>query len=99
METNLSGHHVDITPALRNYVDTKLERLERHVDNATDVHVILSVEKLRHKAEARLHVTGNQLFADAVDGNMYAAIDLLMDKLDRQVKRIKEKRTDHHPRA
>lgn len=97
MEINLSGHHVDITPALRSYVDNKLERLERHFDHATDVHVILSVEKLRHKAEARMHVTGNQLFADATDGNMYAAIDSLMDKLDRQVKRFKEKQTDHHP--
>jgi len=99
MEVNLSGHHVEVTPALRSYVDTKLERLERHFDHATDIHVILSVEKLRHKAEARLHVTGNQLFADAVEQNMYAAIDLLMDKLDRQVKRVKEKRTNHHPHA
>lgn len=99
MEINLSGHHVDITPALRSYVDTKLERLERHFDHATDIHVILSVEKLRHKAEARMHVTGSQLFADATEENMYAAIDILMDKLDRQVKRFKEKQSDHHPHA
>lgn len=98
MQVNLTGHHVDITPSLRDYVDSKLERLERHFDHVYDVHVILTVEKLRHKAEATVHVNGNDLFADAVEDDMYAAIDGLIDKLDRQVKKHKEKIQDHHPR-
>ncbi|HET7586636.1 MAG TPA: ribosome-associated translation inhibitor RaiA [Gammaproteobacteria bacterium] len=97
MEMNLTGRHVDISPSLRGYVDDKLGRIERHFDDATDIHVILSVEKLRHKAEARLNVPGSELFADAVEEDMYAAIDQLVDKLDRQVRTVKEKRTNHHP--
>ncbi len=95
MQLNLTGHHVDITPALNDYVISKFERLERHFDHVTNVHVILSVEKLRHKAEATLHITGNQLFADAEEDDMYAAIDALIDKLDRQIKKHKEKMTEH----
>jgi putative sigma-54 modulation protein len=95
MQVNLTGHHVDITPALKDYVDTKLARLERHFDHVTDVHVILTVEKLRHKAEATVHVSGNDLFADAIEGDMYAAIDGLIDKLDRQILKHKEKLTSH----
>jgi putative sigma-54 modulation protein len=98
MQINLTGHHIDITPALRSYVKEKFQRLERHFDHVTDVHVILTVEKLRHKAEADLRVSGNHLYADAIDGDMYAAIDVLVDKLDRQVKKHKEKLTDHHAR-
>lgn len=96
MQINLTGHHVEITPALRNYVDSKMSRLERHFDNVTDIHVVLTVEKLQHKAEATMHVAGGKLFADAVEEDMYAAIDQLVDKLDRQVKKVKEKRKDHH---
>ncbi len=96
MQINLSGHHVEITTPLREYVTQKLERVIRHVDNVTSIQVILSIEKLRQKAEARLHVTGNDLYADATEEDMYAAIDQLVDKLDRQVKRYKEKLTDHH---
>lgn len=96
MQTTLTGHHVDITTSLRDYVNGKLERLERHFDQVSDIHVILSVEKLRHKAEATLHVNGNNLYADATEEDMYAAIDGLIDKLDRQVKKHKEKITDHH---
>lgn len=96
MQLNLTGHHVEITSALRDYVTGKLERLERHFDHVTNVHVVLSVEKLRQKAEATIHITGNNLFADAEDGDMYAAIDALTDKLDRQIKKHKEKVTDHH---
>jgi putative sigma-54 modulation protein len=96
MQLNLTGHHVDITPALRDYVTGKLERLERHFDHVTNVHVILSVEKLRQKAEATIHITGNNIFADAEEQDMYAAIDALIDKLDRQVRKHKEKVTDHH---
>ncbi len=98
MQIDLTGHHVDITPALRSYVNDKFERLERHFDNVTDVHVILSVEKVRHKAEATIQISGGSLFADNVEDDMYAAIDGLVDKLDRQVKKHKEKLTDHHRR-
>ena len=96
MQINLTGHHVELTPPLHDYVNSKMERLERHFDHVTDIHVILSVEKLRHKAEATLRVSGGTLFADAVQEDMYAAIDSLTDKLDRQVKKHKEKLTDHH---
>ena len=81
MQVNLTGHHVDITEPLRAYVDEKIARLERHFDHVTNVHVILSVEKLRHTAEATLRLNGGNLFADATDGDMYAAIDALTDKL------------------
>jgi putative sigma-54 modulation protein len=96
MQINLSGHHVDITTPLREYVNSKMERLERHFDHVTDIHVVLGVEKLRHKAEATMHISGGTIFADAVEENMYAAIDALVDKLDRQLKKHKEKITDHH---
>jgi putative sigma-54 modulation protein len=96
MQISLTGNHVDLTDPLREYVNTKMERLERHFDIVQDIHVILSVEKLRHKAEATLHIAGGNLFADSVQGDMYAAIDSLTDKLDRQVKKHKEKMTDHH---
>ena len=96
MQINLTGHHVDITQALRDYIHGKLARIERHFENVTSVHVILSVEKLRQRAEATIHVTGNDIFADAVDEDMYAAIDALIDKIDRQIKKHKEKLTDRH---
>ncbi|HSJ49367.1 MAG TPA: ribosome hibernation promoting factor [Gammaproteobacteria bacterium] len=96
MNINLTGHHVDITEPLREYVNSKFDRLERHFDHVTDVHVVLGVEKLRHKAEATMHISGGTLFADAIEEDMYAAIDGLVDKLDRQVKKHKEKVTDHH---
>jgi len=96
MQINLSGHHVDITTPLRDYVNGKMERLERHFDNVIDLHVVLGVEKLRHKAEATMHLSGGDIFADSVEENMYAAIDSLVDKLDRQLKKHKEKITDHH---
>lgn len=96
MQINITGHHVDITDPLRDYVTSKFDRLERHFDHVTDVHVILGVEKLRHKAEATMHVSGGKLFADSTEEDMYAAIDGLVDKLDRQLKKHKEKVTDHH---
>ena len=97
MQISITGHHVEITDALRNYVDTKFERLERHFDKVTNVHVILTVEKLRHKAEATMHLSGTDVFAEAEKEDMYAAIDGLVDKLDRQVKKHKEKLIDHRP--
>lgn len=96
MQLSLTGHHVEITPALRAYVEKKLERIARHFEQVIDVHCVLTVEKLRHQAEATLHVSGNTIHADAINGNMYAAIDLLTDKLDRAVMKHKEKRKDHH---
>ncbi len=98
MQLSLTGHHIEITPALRDYVDNKLERLERHFDQVTTAHCVLTVEKLRHKAEATINVSGGRIFADAVEEDMYAAIDGLIDKLDRQIKKHKEKLTDHHAR-
>ena len=95
MQVNLTGHHVDITEPLRAYVDEKIARLERHFDHVTNVHVILSVEKLVQKAEATVHIAGADVFADAVHQDMYAAIDALVDKLDRQVLRHKEKLKNH----
>ncbi len=95
MQINLTGHHIEITDALRSFVNDKFERLNRHFDHINNVHVILSVEKLRQKAEAKLNVNGGEIFADCEDGDMYAAIDLLMDKLDRQVKKHKEMMRDH----
>jgi putative sigma-54 modulation protein len=98
MQLNLSGHHLEITAALRSYVNNKFSRLERHFDHVTDVHCILTVEKLEHKAEAKINVSGHTLFADSVEADMYAAIDTLTDKLDRQIKKYKEKVQNHHDR-
>ncbi len=98
MQVNLSGHHVEITDSMRNYVNEKIEKLDRHFDQALDIHIVLTVERLRHKAEATLHVSGINLHADDVQEDMYAAIDGLVDKLDRQVKKHKEKLVSHHAR-
>lgn len=96
MQIDLSGHHVDITAALRNYVNSKLKRIERHSDEVMNIHVVLGIEKLVQKAEATIHINGGNLFAEAESENMYAAIDALVDKLDRQIKKHKEKQTDRH---
>lgn len=98
MQLDVTGHHVEVTDALRQYVTTKLEKIERHFDLVSDVHCILTVEKLRHKAEATVNVNGGRIYADATEEDMYAAIDGLVDKLDRQVKKYKEKLVDHHAR-
>lgn len=95
MQVSLSGHHVDITESMRNYVNEKVSKLDRHFDQALDIHIVLTVEKLRHKAEATLHVSGSNLHADDVREDMYAAIDGLVDKLDRQGKKHKEKLKSH----
>ena len=96
MQLHLTGHHVDITQPLRDYVNEKVDRLARHFDHVIDVHVILEVEKLRHKAEGNLLLSGNKVHAEATEEDMYAAIDALIDKLDRQVVKHKEKVKDHH---
>lgn len=94
MQVNISGHHIEVTPALHEYVSTKLDKLERHFDQIGNVQVILSVEKARQKAEASLNLKGKQLFADAVHDDLYAAIDMMNDKLDRQLLKHKEKKVD-----
>ena len=96
MQLSISGHHLEVTSALRDYVTEKLGRLERHYDHITNVHVILSVEKLQQRAEATLHISGAELFADADCEDLYAAIDKLADKLDRQILKYKEKTQDRH---
>lgn len=97
MNLNISGHHLDLTAPLREYVTTKLKRIERHFDHLINADVILSVEKLRHKAEATVHASGADLHAEAVvEADMYAAIDALMDKLDQQTRKHKEKLRHHH---
>ena len=95
MQLTLTGHHIDVTPALRDYVEKKMDRVVRHFDQVIDVHCVLTVEKLQHKAEATLGVSGAVIHADSIDGDMYAAIDALADKLDRRVRKHKEKLTDH----
>lgn len=96
MQLSISGHHVDVSDALRDYVTGKLRKLERHYDHITNLHVVLSVEKLSQKAEATAHVSGAELFADAVADDLYAAIDKLLDKMDRQVIKHKEKVIERH---
>lgn len=96
MQLNVTGHHVDVTTSMKGYVEKKLDRIVRHSDHIIDVHCILTVEKLRHKAEAKVLLNGAMVYADAVDMDMYAAIDALADKLDRRVKKHKEKRANHH---
>jgi putative sigma-54 modulation protein len=96
MQLNVSGHQLEITPSMRAYVEKRLERVKRHFDQVIDVHFVMSVDKLVHKAEATVHVSGSNIHADATDSNMYAAIDALTDKLDRCVVKHKEKQRDHH---
>ena len=96
MNLQVSGHHLDITPALRDYVTGKLERITRHFDNVIDVNVILSVEKLKQKAEVTVHLAGKDVYVETVDEDLYAAVDGLVDKLERQVQKYKQKLQDHH---
>ncbi|WP_299772639.1 ribosome-associated translation inhibitor RaiA [uncultured Pseudoteredinibacter sp.] len=95
MQITISGHHVDVTEAMHDYVNNKLEKLSRHHDRITSTNVILSVDKLTQKAEATIHVSGKDLFADASHEDMYTAIDQLSDKLDRQLIKHKEKIRAH----
>lgn len=96
MNLQLTGHHLEVTPALREYVQTKLSKISNHFDHVIDIKVTLSVEKLAQKAEATIHVPGQDLHAECADENMYSAIDILTDKLDRQVLKHKERHTNHH---
>ncbi len=96
MNLQVTGHHLEVTPALREYVQTKLNRISNHFDHVIDVKVTMRVEKLAQKVEATLHVPGNDLHAESSNDNMYSAIDTLTDKLDRQVLKHKGKSNNHH---
>ncbi|GAB4254590.1 MAG: ribosome hibernation promoting factor [Methylomicrobium sp.] len=95
MQISVSGHHVEVTESLKAFVESKFEKLERHFDHVTDVHVVLSVEKLNQKAEATVQISGAKLFAEDTQEDMYVAIDKLVDKLDRQIIKHKEKTGSH----
>ncbi|HSY26900.1 MAG TPA: ribosome-associated translation inhibitor RaiA [Burkholderiaceae bacterium] len=104
MNLTISGHHLELTPAIREYVQSKLERIKRHFDHVIDIAVILTVDKLpekekRQKAEINLHVRGKDLHAESISEDLYAAIDTLIDKLDRQVIKYKTKMQDHQHEA
>lgn len=96
MNLTITGHHLEITPAIREYVISKMERIKRHFDNVIDITVIMTVEKLKHNVEANVHLRGKDIFVQAEDPDMYAAIDCLADKLDRQVVKHKEKNSASH---
>jgi putative sigma-54 modulation protein len=96
MQLNISGQHIEVTDSLRDHVNKKFEKLTRHFDHVTNVHVVLTVEKQRQKAEATVHVSGADLFASDENENMYTAIENLVAKLDRQIIKHKDKMTDHH---
>ena len=100
MQMQVSGHQVTITPALRDYCTNKFERITRHFDHLHELSIVLGVEKVLHKAEATIQFagrkSGRKLHANATATDMYAAIDVLVDKIDKQVKKHKEKLTDHH---
>jgi putative sigma-54 modulation protein len=96
MQMSVTGHHLEVTPALHSYLEKKLERILRHFDQLIDTHFVLTVEKLQHKAEATLRVRGETIHAVAVEENMYASIDALADRLERRVRKHKEKACDHH---
>lgn len=95
MNFTVSGHHVSVTPSIHDYVVAKFSRINRHFDHVIDVNVILSVEKLAQKCEVNVHVRGKDIFVETVDENMYAAIDTLADKLDRQILKYKDKAQNH----
>jgi putative sigma-54 modulation protein len=101
MNLTISGHHLEVTPALRGYVTTKLDRIARHFDQVVDIKVLLTVDnmkekELRQRAECNVHVKGRDLFAESSHADLYAAVDELTDKLDRQVGRYKEKTQAHN---
>ncbi len=91
MNIHLTGRHLEITPAIRDYATSKIGKIKRHFDNVIDVNITLAVDKLRQKAEATIHLSGKDVFVECEDDNLYAAIDALVDKLDRQVMKHKEK--------
>ncbi len=99
MKLAIHGHHLEVTAPLRKYVEEKLEKVRRHFDQVIEADVQLSVEKLQQKAEITLRVSGSALHAEAIDGDLYAAIDGLMDKLDRQVIKHRDRMKKNFPHA
>ena len=95
MNLHVTGHQLQVTPAIRDYVSAKLQRITHHFDHVIDVSCILSIEKLQQKAEATVHVRGRDIFCEACAPDMYAAIDGLVDKLDRTIIKHKEKSLAH----
>jgi putative sigma-54 modulation protein len=95
MNLSITGRHLEVTPAINEYVKTKLARVARHFDNVIDTQVMLSIERLKHTAEVTMHLRGKDIHCEASDENLYAAIDLLADKIDRQVIKYKDKVQDH----
>lgn len=95
MNLTVSGHHVEITPSIREYVTGKMQRITKHFDHVIDVNVILTVEKLKQKAEVNVHMSGKDIHCECDDANMYAAIDVLVDKVDRQIIKHKSKVQAH----
>lgn len=96
MNLKVSGHHLDVTPAIQGYIEEKMARIARHFDQVMDIDIILSVDKLEQKVEAKVHLSGKDLYCESIDADMYAAIDGLADKLDRVVLKHKERLADHH---
>ncbi|MCY4040417.1 MAG: ribosome-associated translation inhibitor RaiA [Gammaproteobacteria bacterium] len=94
MQLNISGHHLDVTEAINSYVEKKFKRIARHDDHVTNVHVVISVDRHDQRAEATLHGVGGEIFADAQSDDLYAAIDQLVDRIDRQILKQKEKRIE-----
>ncbi len=96
MQLTITGHQLDVTEPIKEYIETKFERIKRHFDQVLNAHVIISVEKVRHKSEATMHIGGRDFFADSTEDHLYKSIDLLVDKLDKQIRRHKDKITNHH---
>lgn len=96
MQLTITGHQLEVTEPIRDYIETKFEKIKRHFDQVLNAHVIIRVEKLQHKSEATMHIGGKDFFADSTEDHLYKSIDLLIDKLDKQIRRHKDKATDHH---
>ncbi len=96
MQLTITGHQLEVTDSIRTYIETKFDRIKRHFDQVLNAHVIINVEKLRHKSEATMHIGGKDFFAESTEDNLYKSIDLLVDKLDKQIRRHKDKTSNHH---
>ncbi|UCD68224.1 MAG: ribosome-associated translation inhibitor RaiA [Betaproteobacteria bacterium] len=96
MNLKVSGHHLEVTPAIHSYIAEKMARISRHFDQVMSIDIILSVNKLDHKVEVKVHLSGKDLYCESIEADMYAAIDVLVDKLDRVVLKHKERLVDHH---
>lgn len=95
MNLSITGHHLDVTPAIREYIQTKIGRVIRHFDHVIDIQVMLSVEPLKHRAEITMRIRGKDIHCEALEENLYAAIDVLVDKVDRKVVQHKNRTQNH----